>query len=92
MGISVNLYRVLGERIGTQAARELAERLVAWHDAMVAHERRIQNVLDAACEEECPHLEARLLWAEAVETFGERAEELVFLVRHGSRRAKAVGQ
>lgn len=92
MGVTMNLYRVLGEHIGTQAARDLAERLVAWHDAMVAHERRLQNRLDGECADECPHVDARSLWAEAVDTFGRRAEELVFLVRHGSDRAQAVGQ
>lgn len=88
----MNLYRVLGEQVGTKAARELADRLLAWHDAMVAHERRLQNRFDGDCAEDCPHVEARSLWAEAVDTFGRRAEELVFLVRHGAGRAQAVGQ
>ncbi len=88
----MNLYRVLGERIGTKAARDLAERLMAWHDAMVAHERRLQNRVDDDCADDCPHIDARSLWAEALDMFGERAEELVFLARHGAARARAVGQ
>jgi hypothetical protein len=31
------------------------------------------------CDEECPHAEARALWIEALEVFGERAQELTFL-------------
>lgn len=71
----MNVYRMIGKHAGTQEALELAERLSAWHDAMVAHERGAGE----GCDEECPHAEARPLWDEAVRTFGERAEELQFL-------------
>jgi len=55
-------------------------RLAAWHDAMVAHERRLLTARTAAaCDDECPHVEARALWAEALATFGPRANELTFL-------------
>jgi hypothetical protein len=53
---------------------------MAWHDAMVAHERRLRSrqVTDA-CDDQCPHVEARTLWAEVSEMLGERASELTFL-------------
>jgi hypothetical protein len=58
----------------------LGERLAAWHDAMVAHERRLRTARTAdACDDECAHVEARILWAEAVAMFGDRATELRFL-------------
>jgi hypothetical protein len=71
----MNIYRMLGSRLGTPDAYGLAERLSAWHDAMVAHERRRER----SCDDECPHADARVLWSEASQTFGERAAELVFL-------------
>jgi hypothetical protein len=47
---------------------------------MVAHERKIRaGRSEEVCDEECPHGEARTLWNEAVETFGERARRLTFL-------------
>jgi hypothetical protein len=53
---------------------------------MVAHERKIRaGRADAVCDEECPHAEARALWIEALEAFGDRAQELTFL----RSRAKA---
>lgn len=58
----------------------LSVRLSAWHDAMVMHERRLRlGSAGATCHDECPHAEARSLWAEALVTFGERAQELTFL-------------
>jgi hypothetical protein len=38
----------------------------------------------ADCDEECPHVEARLLWAEAVDVFGDDAKKLTFLRAHGA--------
>jgi hypothetical protein len=47
---------------------------------MVAHERKLRLRSGAEeCGDECPHVEARALWSEAVETFGTRANELTFL-------------
>jgi hypothetical protein len=77
----MNIYRMLGIRFGTREARQLGERLSAWHDAMVAHERR-DRIRD--CSDECPHGEAGLLWAEARETFGADADELSFLRSRGA--------
>jgi hypothetical protein len=79
-GSDMNPYVLLGSRIGTPEAASLAERLAAWHDSMVAHERRLRIArTDDLCDDECPHVEARALWTEAVATFGDRAAELRFL-------------
>jgi hypothetical protein len=76
----MNPYVVLGTGIGTSEAASLSARLATWHDAMVAHERALRaRRPGAACDDECPHVEARALWAEAVATYGARAQELAFL-------------
>jgi hypothetical protein len=73
-------YAFLGSRVGGAEAAELRVRLTAWHDAMVAHERRLKAGRAAyACDDECPHAEARALWSEALATLGPRASELTFL-------------
>ena len=79
----MNIYRMLGSRMGTSDAQELGERLSAWHDAMVAHERQRER----SCDDECPHANAGVLWDEATHTFGDRARELVFLKLRAGRRA-----
>jgi hypothetical protein len=82
----MNLYVMLGSGSGTSEAASLSARLAAWHDAMVAHERRLRTGRTAStCDDECPHVQARTLWAEAAETFGTRASELTFL------RSRAIG-
>lgn len=76
----MKLYTSIGSQVGSLEAAALSDRLVAWHDAMVAHERRLRA--DAAttdCHEDCPHGEARVLWREAVALFDERANDLSFL-------------
>jgi hypothetical protein len=76
----MNPYMRLGTGIATPAAVSLSARLAAWHDAMVAHERSLRSWrAGGACDDECPHAEARSLWAEALATFGARAHELEFL-------------
>jgi hypothetical protein len=76
----MNPYVVLGSGIGTSEAASLSARLATWHDAMVAHERALRaRRQGVACADECPHVEARTLWAEAVATYGKRAQELAFL-------------
>jgi hypothetical protein len=76
----MNPYVVLGSRVGTSEAASLSARLAAWHDSMVAHERRLRVARTGdLCKEECPHVEARSLWADAVAIFGDRARELRFL-------------
>jgi hypothetical protein len=76
----MNQYTILSSPMSTHEAALLSARLSAWHDAMVMHERRLRSGAGGAvCHEECPHAEARTLWAEALVTFGPRAHELTFL-------------
>jgi len=85
----MNPYTMLSSGLDTHEAAVLSARLSAWHDAMVAHERRLRvGATTDACDDECPHAEARVLWAEAVAVFGARAHELAFLRSRGqgSRR------
>jgi hypothetical protein len=79
-GCDMNPYTILSSGFATTEAKDLSTRLSAWHDAMVAHERRLRaGTTSDACDDECPHGEARALWPEAVATFGARAQELTFL-------------
>jgi hypothetical protein len=80
----MNVYRSLGYAVGTPEALALAARLSAWHDAMVAHQRPADTARITRCDGDCPHAEARLLWNEATETFGDGADQLAFLRRHGA--------
>ena len=93
-GCEMTPYTILSSGVGTQEASDLSARLSAWHDAMVAHERRLRSgVSNDSCDDECPHAEARTLWSEAVATFGTRAHDLVFLssrAQHTRRRASSV--
>lgn len=76
----MNQYTSLRSGTSTHEATMLSARLSAWHDAMVMHERRLRlGLAGVACHDECPHAEARILWAEALVTFGARAQELAFL-------------
>ncbi|HET7617414.1 MAG TPA: hypothetical protein VFK20_02810 [Vicinamibacterales bacterium] len=79
----MNVYRSLGYAAGTPEALELAERLSAWHDAMVAHERRARSAGGSRCDDECPHADARPLWRDALQTFGADARQLAFLRSRG---------
>jgi len=79
----MNIYRRLSDEVATIEAREIAERLVAWHDAMVKHLRVLASRQDARCGDDCPHEDAASLWAAAQAMFGARARELVFLRSHG---------
>jgi hypothetical protein len=80
------MYRVLGDVSGTAEARDLAEQLVAWHDAMVKHLRVVQ-LRGAGCGDDCPHEQARALWPAARATFGAEADKLTFLGTHGGAAA-----
>jgi len=77
----MNIYLMIGNNVGTPDAVDLGERLSAWHDAMVAHERRPSS--SPVCDEDCPHVEAAALWKEAVVTFGSYAADLKFLRSRG---------
>jgi hypothetical protein len=79
----VNIYRNLGDRVGTLEARELAEQLVAWHDAMVKHLRVAGRRRGEVCEDGCPHDDAVILWSSALAVFGDEANQLAFLRQHG---------
>ncbi len=86
----MNLYATLSSGSDSHQAMALSARLSAWHDTMVAHERRLRAGTTAdSCDDECAHAEARALWSEAVATFGTRAHELTFLRSraHGTRTA-----
>jgi hypothetical protein len=76
----MNPYAIASLATDTANAASLRARLVAWHDAMVAHERRLRVDPTAdLCGDECPHVEAKLLWTEASAILGPRAGELTFL-------------
>jgi hypothetical protein len=88
----MNMYRVLGDRAGTSDARELAERLVSWHDAMVKHLRIIGARPYETCADGCPHEEASVLWSAAHSAFGPSVSQLEFLRSHAEGRwVSAVG-
>jgi hypothetical protein len=74
----MNPYARLASGMEGDEAVALCARLTAWHDAMVAHERKLRIGKDV-CDDECPHAEARTLWPETLATFGSRANELTFL-------------
>ena len=85
----MNPYAIVSSVTGTAEAASLRARLMAWHDAMVAHERRLRlGQTTDICDDECPHVEARALWAEASAILGSRANELTFL-RSRALRASA---
>jgi len=75
----MNPYVRLGSMAGTPEAASLGVRLTAWHDAMVAHERRLRACAEDACDDGCPHADADVLWNQALAAFGAKAGELRFL-------------
>lgn len=80
----MTLYLSLGNTIGTVGAVRLARRLAAWHDAMVMHQRRARDTSES-CDSHDLHDDARSLWREALDMYGEHAHQLVFLRTHGMR-------
>ena len=92
----MNPYAIVSSVMGTAEAASLRARLMAWHDAMVAHERRLRlGETTDICDDECPHVDARALWAETLEMLGSRARELTFLrsralSAHASSNQRAV--
>ena len=76
----MNPYAMFASGVSLAIATSLASRLALWRDAMVAHERRLRAGRNGdVCDDECPHVEARTLWGEALAAFGERAYALTFL-------------
>jgi hypothetical protein len=82
-GVTMHLYQSIAVRVGTRAAFALAPRLAVWHDDMVRHQRRARASRESACAPDCPHNEARSLWLEALEAYGDEARQLGFLRTHG---------
>jgi hypothetical protein len=88
----MNPYAMLGSGKGTNESASLAGRVSAWHDAMVAHERRLRaGGAGDGCDDDCPHAEARALWTEAVAALGARANELAFLRSRGAGPQRSRG-
>ena len=87
----MTMYLHLGNQIGTVEARDLAQQLGSWHDAMVRHLRVAGAKRGPKCLDECPHDEAAALWSSAQQIFGDRAHELAFLRAHGQRMATTTG-
>ena len=82
----MNPYAIASLGSDNADAAALRARLVAWHDAMVTHERRLRSDPTAdRCDDDCPHVEATALWTEAAAMLGPRASELTFL------RSRALG-
>jgi hypothetical protein len=81
--MSLNPYTSLGNAVGSSPAIDLAQRLAAWHDAMVLHQRRSGAFRGRSCDHGCPHAQAGALWVEALDVYGERAHGLGFLRTHG---------
>ena len=82
--MTMSMYRSIATAVGTREALDLAHRLAAWHDAMVIHRRRVGEAPGAACDINCPHEQAELLWLEAVDVFGDRAHQCGFLRSFGA--------
>lgn len=82
----MHFYKTLACQVGTHEARELADRLAGWHDAMVNHERQLRlDGTSSRCTSPCPHDQARELWEEARLMFGSGASSLEFLRSRAGR-------
>ena len=81
--MTMSLYRLIANAVGSREALDLAHRLASWHDAMVIHRRRAGDACGPSCDADCPHEVAESLWHEALETYGERAHECAFLRTYG---------
>jgi hypothetical protein len=73
-------YAIVNSHAPSADAASLVERLTAWHDRMVSHERQLKtSAARDLCDDECPHVEAGLLWSEVTSVMADRAHELAFL-------------
>ena len=79
----MHLYKAAADVVGTPDARDLSMELASWHDAMVNHLRAVR-FRNAACDEDCPHEQARTLWTAAVGVFGDVASRFAFLRTYGA--------
>ena len=85
----MNPYAIVDVNVGATGPGPLRARLMAWHDAMVSHERRLRSgSTNDRCDDGCPHVEASALWAEVLEVLGPRARELAFLRSHATRSVR----
>lgn len=76
----MNPYAIAAIAVDTAEAATLGARLVAWHDEMVTHERRVRsNPGVDLCGDECPHASAHALWVEASAVLGTKVGDLRFL-------------
>jgi len=81
--MTMRVYQAVAAAVGTREALELARRLTLWHDAMVIHRRHTGDEASPSCEVDCPHEQAESLWLDAVDAYGERAQEFAFLRTFG---------
>ena len=84
--MKMNPYALIGATLGVAGTEPLLRRLADWHDAMVAHERAARY---EPCDDDCPHAQARQLWAEATARFGRDARHLSFLRSRATLLRKA---
>lgn len=76
----LDVYRRIANRVGTNEAVHLAHLLTQWHDAMVKHRRRLEQLgFDPHRPDEGPSSSAEELWLQARAVFGDHADELEFL-------------
>ncbi len=86
----MKLYALIGSRAGSHEATALSERVAAWHDDMVSHERQLRTGRAGIdCHEDCPHSEARVLWTEVLSIFPEYAPDLSFLRSRAAHSAES---
>ena len=73
-------YAIVSSNAPSAEAASLVERLTSWHDRMVAHERQLRTAgTSGPCDDECPHVEAGMLWTEVTSVIDPPANELAFL-------------
>ena len=84
--MNINPYALMGATLGVAGTEPLLRRIAEWHDAMVAHERAARY---QPCDDDCPHAEARQLWADATAMFGRGARHLSFLRSRATPLRKA---
>ena len=84
--MNLNPYGRIGASLGAPGTEPLLRRIAEWHDAMVTHERAARY---ESCDGECPHAQARQLWAEATARFGREARHLSFLRSRATPLRKA---
>ena len=81
----LSLYRIALNILGTDEALRLADDLEHWEGPMRDHRDAVARLGFApdghATWTDCPHAEARRLWARAVAQLGDKARAFTFLAR-----------